>query len=380
MTTGMITAATTRASATLPETDSSVLSGLWSLTVTFANSTATWSRLDQAPLIVTAGSRGEPRIVDASAGLQLNPGGRVFHAMNVASNGDLFLYGGRGHAAGYWVDPESALAPTVPLGALPRPSPFTIPLSGFYTSPGDSAAVTYHAFIYTYAELSAAGVPTSLNLATLEFMFALHHSADISLAGTFDASSSFKVRMLAVTTTLSTFDSSDSTVFSNLAARVSQQPAVTVYPSTWLQGTFMSLTAPYARASSGATGEAPLLSSSNMLIVMRIDHTMVGTPAASSTPLYGLALREGTLLRSMSIVADAVTTLTSPYNTFEKYTARPVLGLRSPLPSHPFTAPPASLSQAASPQLDDLWRFARESGTWQLLRGYMTPVSRNSAA
>ena len=379
----LVTASTTLHTAPSPENDSGVLAGLWRLTITLPG-TAVWERLDALPLAPTAAERGQPRLVfPSTSSLVSAPGGRVFHAMNIAANGDIFLYGGRGHGAGAYVRPDAAETMEVMLNAQPAAAPFTLPLAGRFdiSSVTERGAVSLHAFLYTVDELAAAGLPEKLNLQSLDVMVKLNEESQLGLTGTWQPASRFRVRTCLAATSLNNFSIMSASYLDIAETAMLSQPGLLIDPAKWAPKTYMAINTPYMKDMNlDAASVIATHSSTNVIFFMSIEYVFEGFPTASQSVGFGLEMRDSSDTRSMSIIKDAVSVSGQGYLNFEVYTARPVLLLRSPLPSHPLTQPPVTISRLAAPQLDDLWQFSRATNTWRLLRGFSGPITRSGSA
>ena len=373
---------TTLQTAPGPENDSGVLAGLWLLSLT-PPALAAWQRLDEKAGTPTAGERGQPRVIfPASSNLPSLPGGRVFHAMNTAANGDIFLYGGRGHGLGAFVRPDGTDGVQTAIDALPAAAPFTLPLKGrFNSTVTESNALSLHAFLYSSDEFLAAGLPVDSNLPSLDIMVKLGQHSMLSESGTWDRSSRFRVRTLLVPTLLGDFDNAGPHYLDAIELSLLKQPGVMIDPLNWAPGTFMAINTPYMKDVQDDTDTlSSTLSSGNAILYMAIEYVFVGAGIDTSQAVkFGLAMHEGQTVRSMSLLKYATPEASKTSRNFDRYTARPVLLLRSPLHSHPLTQPPVTIALHAAPQLDDLWQFFRANLTWRLVRAFSAPITRTGS-
>ena len=305
-----VTEATTSANSATPETDSAVLAGLWEMTL---GSPSLWTRLDTAPPLATAGNRGQPRSLLAAGA---HPGGRVFHAMNIASNGDVYLYGGRGHAAGFHVG--SGAGTVADLDALPVVTPFMMPLKGRFLNQGSSAEVSYHAFLYTAAELTSAGCQERIALSRFDVMLQLHLNASLSPAGTF-STTNFKVRTLLIKTGLSDFNDASASFFDEIEAQVLKQPVVILDAKKWSIGNFMAINAPFQSLYNGDSSSAPT-GQDRVMLVLRIEYDFVGTFNSLTETVFGLSMYDTGINSSMSLLVNGITSSGTPLKRHEHET------------------------------------------------------------
>ena len=338
---GTVTVNTTLRTAPGTENDSGVLAGLWQFSLTLTR----WTRLDAAFPAPTAGDRGQPRLTPAAESGIPHPGGRVFHAMNIAANGDVYLYGGRGHAVGAYVRP--IVQPALLLSELPAPAPFTLPLKGrFSTTVNENDAVSLHAFLYTKAEMEAAGLPADVPLSSLDVMVKLSTDSVFAETGVWDSTSRFRVRSLLTSTSLTDFTDTTASFLDTYESSLLAQPVVSIDPTAWAPGTFMAINSPYMKDSfpDSATVTQALSSSNYIILIFAVEYKLSGTGNTSQLARFGLETTDTIFERALSLLKNAGSATGLATRNYVRSTMRPVLLFRSPLPAHPLTQPPVSLS------------------------------------
>lgn len=353
-----------------PHSDSSVLTGLWRFSVL----SKIWTRLD-APTVAMSANRGHPRIAEPlQSGFLSHPGGRVFAAMNIAPNGDVYLYGGRGHSSGFIITPSGygiSNATVQTLTSVPALSPFTYPLSSRFVNGADSNAVTLYAFVYSASELQNSGVSVNVPLNDLDIMLRLMST---SLAIGASTTTAFKVRaMLKTLEGVSFFNDTDKY---NAAALRQWGEEVFLYPEhafdarTWKAGTFMAVNSPMH-----STGiDSALEPNQSLLLILRIEYSF-STALGLAAPTYVVDMLQTSGDTGVALITIPGYPFKNEY--FTRYAFKPILMLRSRLPPIGMPSPRSSLSLYSRPQLDDLWVFSASLLQWRLQYGFPTALKRN---
>lgn len=351
--------------------DSSVLATLWSFTPGLTPSLSLWTRLSVPP-VATGGNRGIPRLVmPTQQDVPVHPGGRVFAGVNAAPNGDVYVYGGRGHAAGFLVRRTAAKDSPLSLINVEPVSPFTFPLAGRFTGVTEIDATSTHAFIYTRAEFLAAGWDLKTPLSQMDIMLP---SSINNVQSPFYSSDKFIVYAALVPTTLSAFNSThDSNYVKSTIANLAMANAVpvTFEGLRWMNGGYFTL-------NNAKADKMPLLlprSTENIMLVMRVIYDSAMSSTAQTVPTFALEMESCDAEVSISFLSDAVA-VSPVLDTFKRYNQRPAMLLRSNLPSMPWTIPLMSRSAHAVAQLDDLWVYRVSTSAWEMIQAYGGPVQR----
>ena len=356
--------------------DSSLHGGLWRLEI--QNGILSWTWIDSPAVRGAANGRGIPRIALSQDAALEHPGGRVFHAMNVAPNGDIVVFGGRGHAAGYYITraglrPESlSLAQTVAL------APFTLPIVGRFNAPTEQNAVGLHAFVYTEAELTTAGIDFNAPLNSLEVLLKLSR---YSAVPEWYESASFRVHALLQFVDFSEINEAKHTpawLETMAVAARAHGNAVTFNPNVWETDSFLSLSS--ATRDNGLPAATPVVGTRNLLLFLHIEYLFTFfSPDLNTFQQFAVDMEAQDANTSLSYIRGGVPVAnTDVVGPWLRYQQRPVLLLRSRMPASLQTLPPVSRDIFGSPQLDDLWVFERSTAFWKLVYGFATPLARTA--